>query len=40
MKYDEDTLMEIVRRLEYHKCMTPEIDRVVIEMLKEKEDAK
>jgi len=38
MKYDEDTLMEIVRRLEYHKCMTPEIDRVVTEMLKEKVD--
>ena len=37
-KYDETTLLELVNRLEYHKCMTPEIDRVVIEMLKEKED--
>jgi len=37
MKYDEATLLELVKRLEYHKCMAPEIDRVVIEMLKEEE---
>ena len=37
-KYDEATLLELVKRLEYHKCMTPEVDRVVMEMLKEKEE--